>query len=89
MDQLVRVVRPDGGVVRIGRQEPGRGAWLCRGSPTCFERAVRTKAFDRALRCRTGEDEITGLGSALRTMAGEDDEDRQRAQRARSRDVRG
>jgi len=29
---------------------PGRGAWLCAGRPDCFERAVKTGAFERAFR---------------------------------------
>ena len=29
-----------------GRSHPGRGAWLCRGSPECVERAERRRAFE-------------------------------------------
>lgn len=39
----------DGELV-TGRGLPGRGAWLCRGSPPCVRAAVRRRAFDRALR---------------------------------------
>jgi predicted RNA-binding protein YlxR (DUF448 family) len=49
-DELVRVVaEPDGGLA-VGRSKPGRGAWLCAGSPACVDAAERRKAFDRALR---------------------------------------
>ena len=45
--QLVRcVVGPQGATV--SRIAAGRGAWLC--SATCFQTAVRRKAFDRAWR---------------------------------------
>jgi len=61
----VRLARTEGGRLAIGRDRPGRGAWLCRGSQECLERAVRGKAFDRALRCRVGEDEVAEVRSAL------------------------
>ena len=38
--QLVRVVRAGGRVVAVGRTLPGRGAWLCRGSVVCVDRAI-------------------------------------------------
>lgn len=38
------------GVARIDRAAPGRGAWLCRGSMECFDRAVRRRGFERAWR---------------------------------------
>ena len=37
------------------RRLPGRGAWL-HPSTTCFEQAVRRKAFTRALRLQAGPD---------------------------------
>ena len=53
---LVRVVvRPDGGLAAVGRTRPGRGAWLCRGSPACCRcRGLRRKAFGRAFRAPIG-----------------------------------
>jgi len=45
----VRVVAADGGLT-AGRALPGRGAWLCRGSPTCVDAAVRRGGLARALR---------------------------------------
>ena len=38
------------GELLLGRGQRGRGAWLCPGSPSCFERAVRGGALSRALR---------------------------------------
>jgi len=58
------VARPGGGL-DVGRTLPGRGAWLCAGSPACLDAAERRKAFDRALRttvhARTVEDLRTRL----------------------------
>jgi predicted RNA-binding protein YlxR (DUF448 family) len=50
VDLLVRVVRLGGGSLAVGREGAGRGAWLCRASPGCIDKAVRKKAFGRALR---------------------------------------
>jgi predicted RNA-binding protein YlxR (DUF448 family) len=52
VDRLVRVVRLGGGSLAVGREGAGRGAWLCRDSPGCIDKAVRKKAFGRALRGR-------------------------------------
>jgi predicted RNA-binding protein YlxR (DUF448 family) len=49
-EELVRVVAVAGGGLATGRTLPGRGAWLCAGSPACVEAAERRKAFERALR---------------------------------------
>jgi predicted RNA-binding protein YlxR (DUF448 family) len=49
-DELVRVIRREDGRLEVGRTLPGRGAWLCAGSPACVEAAHRRRAFDRALR---------------------------------------
>jgi predicted RNA-binding protein YlxR (DUF448 family) len=37
------------GVLTEGRTLPGRGTYTCR-SPECFERALSSRAFKRALR---------------------------------------
>ena len=49
-EALVRVVTVPGGGLATGRTLPGRGAWLCAGSPACIDAAERRKAFERALR---------------------------------------
>jgi predicted RNA-binding protein YlxR (DUF448 family) len=49
-DELVRVVARSGGGLAVGRNEPGRGAWVCAGSVACLDAAQRRRAFDRALR---------------------------------------
>ena len=50
VDQLVRVVAGPAGELAVGRSLPGRGAWLCLGSPECIDAADRRRAFSRALR---------------------------------------
>ena len=47
-DELVRL-RWTGSDLAVGRG-PGRGAWLCRTTGGCLERAVRRGAVERALR---------------------------------------
>jgi predicted RNA-binding protein YlxR (DUF448 family) len=51
--------------VVTGRHEPGRGAWLCRESPRCFEQAVKRRAFERALRSPVAAAEVELLRIAL------------------------
>ena len=48
------------GVVRVGRNEPGRGAWLCDDSG-CFDLAVRRRALERALRTTLTEADVSRL----------------------------
>ena len=50
-DQLVRVVRGPDGTLARGADAPGRGAWLCAGSPTCLDQAGQQR--DRAFRARS------------------------------------
>ena len=48
--ELVRLARaPDHGIL-VSRTAPGRGAWLCAGSVSCLDRAVKRDALRRALR---------------------------------------
>jgi predicted RNA-binding protein YlxR (DUF448 family) len=49
-EELLRVTQDRSGAIVVGRNEPGRGAWLCRDSPECVEAAIRRRAFERALR---------------------------------------
>jgi predicted RNA-binding protein YlxR (DUF448 family) len=68
ISDLVRVTRAADGSLLLGRNRPGRGAWLCGGVPAgwpevaCVERALRRKAFSKALRSPT---EVTAM-EALR-----------------------
>jgi predicted RNA-binding protein YlxR (DUF448 family) len=51
--ELLRTVGEADGAIAVGRRRPGRGAWLC-PDPTCWSAAARSRAWDRALRRRTG-----------------------------------
>ena len=46
--------------MRVGRHEPGRGAWLCDDS-RCFDLAVKRRALGRALHTELTEAEVSGL----------------------------
>lgn len=63
--ELVRFVRRPDGSLAIGRREPGRGAWLCAGSESCFESAQRRRAFARALRAEVPAQELAWLRERL------------------------
>ena len=63
--ELVRVVRRRDGALVTGTALPGRGAWLCRGSASCLERAVRRDAFARALRAPVAPEALDGLRREL------------------------
>ena len=67
--QLVRVVRTSTGELAVGRSLPGRGAWLCDGSPRCVDLAERRKAFGRALRAPVEATAIAGLRARLSERA--------------------
>ena len=57
---------PDGSL-GTGRALPGRGAWLCRGSPACLERAARRGALERALRARLAPTAVEELARQIGT----------------------
>jgi predicted RNA-binding protein YlxR (DUF448 family) len=63
-DDLVRVARRPDGSLGVGPSEPGRGAWLC-AQETCFEMAVRRRAFGRALRREIAPAEVAELRERL------------------------
>ena len=60
--ELLRVVRTPEGEVLIDRtgRENGRGAYLC-NRRECFEKAVKTRALERALEQKLGEELIASL----------------------------
>jgi len=59
--ELERVVATSGGGLAPGRNLPGRGAWLCRGSVACMQEALRKGSLARALRTTLDPD----AGAAL------------------------
>ena len=65
--ELVRIVRTPEGEIRLdatGRAN-GRGAYLC-ASAVCLERAVKTRALERALETKPGDEVVSALREALR-----------------------
>jgi len=68
-DSLLRITVAPDGHLRVGRTEPGRGAWLCAGSPACLERATRRGALSRALRREVPSGDIERLRGSI-TEAG-------------------
>lgn len=54
--ELVRVVRSAEGEVKFDRtsKAPGRGAYICPNS-ACLERAIKTRALERALEHKVDE----------------------------------
>ena len=68
-DELVRVVaRPDGSLA-VGRNLPGRGAWLCAGSLARVDLAGRRRALSRALRTEVRADAVAALREDLAERA--------------------
>lgn len=66
--ELIRVVRtPEGEILvdRTGRAN-GRGAYLC-DSVACLERAVKTRALERALEAKVDESVFATLREALKS----------------------
>ena len=50
---LTRYVRDVDGQPRASRTAAGRGAWVCRDSQKCLEKAFSTRGFDRAFASRS------------------------------------
>ncbi len=66
---LVRVIAKNSRlVVDFSATEPGRGAWI-HPSVDCIDRAVRRRAFGRALKCTATLDVV----GALHELIGRDD----------------
>ncbi len=57
--------RGAGSGLAVGRNLPGRGAWLCAGSVVCVELAARRGAFARALRTSVEPSAVASLRDAL------------------------
>jgi predicted RNA-binding protein YlxR (DUF448 family) len=58
-----RITVTTDGVLRAGRHEPGRGAWVC--SLACFDQAVERGALDRALRRGLASTDLHALRARL------------------------
>ena len=60
----MRLVAVEGGLA-VGRNLPGRGAWMCRGSPACVDSAVHRGGLARALRKAVGPEAAEALRRQL------------------------
>ena len=60
--ELIRVVRSPEGEIKVDAvgKAPGRGAYLC-PSCECLEKAVKTRALDRALEHKVDSDVVDRL----------------------------
>lgn len=56
--ELIRVAQQPTGEVEIGREVPGRGAYLC-PDRSCIEQAVRSGRLSHALRLKGPFPEVT------------------------------
>lgn len=52
---LTRYVPNEMGQPVMSRTASGRGAWMCAESASCFEAAMKVRAFDRAWKTRSSE----------------------------------
>jgi predicted RNA-binding protein YlxR (DUF448 family) len=52
------------GELRMGRSQPGRGAWLC-PDERCFDSAMQRRAFSRALKVEVEASQIAALKLAF------------------------
>jgi predicted RNA-binding protein YlxR (DUF448 family) len=52
---LTRYVPNEMGQPVVSRTASGRGAWMCAESASCFEAAMKMRAFDRAWKTRSSE----------------------------------
>lgn len=67
-DELLRVIRTSENEIMIdptGRKN-GRGAYICKGSEGCLDKAVRTKALERALKTPVPAEVLSKLREEIR-----------------------
>ncbi|MDD3243356.1 MAG: YlxR family protein [Eubacteriales bacterium] len=77
--ELVRVVRtPEGAVVLdpTGKKS-GRGTYVCADNPACLEKAVKSKALERALEAPVSQEIYEELRRALEQNIKEGTDDRE------------
>ena len=65
--ELIRVVRTPEGLVTIDKtgRKNGRGAYLCRDSVPCLDKAVKTKMLERSLETAIEQDVYDRLREEL------------------------
>ena len=52
----------------ISRVAPGRGAWLCSGSLSCLDLAVRRNAMSRALHVPIAASQVAALSAEMQAQ---------------------
>ena len=69
--ELVRIVRSDAGKVTVDPtgKSPGRGVYICKDK-VCWEKALKGKQLDRALRTKISPDDSRKLARYEDTLAG-------------------
>lgn len=64
--ELIRIAIYEGKLtVDPSGKAKGRGIYLCKNNPQCFENAVKRKAFERAVQGRVADEEKEALLAAL------------------------
>lgn len=65
-NDLIRIAIYEGEITvdQTGRSK-GRGIYICKNSPGCFDKAVKRKAFERALKRPVTDDEKERLKGEL------------------------
>ncbi|MBR5229939.1 MAG: YlxR family protein [Firmicutes bacterium] len=73
--QLVRVAGYEGRMSAdfTGRAS-GRGAYLCKDNPQCWEKAYKRRALERSLKMTITEEDKEAVFAQLKEMAGEKSE---------------
>ena len=65
-NDLIRIAIYEGAfTVDPSGRAKGRGIYICKNSPECFEKAVKRKAFERALKKPVTDEEKEMLKSGL------------------------
>jgi predicted RNA-binding protein YlxR (DUF448 family) len=83
VEDLMRVKRTANGGLDTAADLPGRGAWLCAGSPRCIDLADRRGAFGRALRGAIRQDAINALRALVAERERIEGRDHDESRRAR------
>ena len=68
-DGLIRLVLTPDGELEPGRNQPGRGAWLCGDSAACLDLADRRQAAGRAFKGHVRPGAIERLRAKLAERA--------------------
>ena len=64
---LIRIVKTNEGKIFVDNtgKANGRGAYIC-NSKECFEKAIKTRALNRAFKCEVSQETIENLSSVFK-----------------------